>query len=416
MNLEELKPTLVVLGPVFGLIGTITVIAGRLLWVYLGHLKERIVQLELDKKNLEADVEAEKARAKGAEFERDHAVQKKQEAEDAVAPLMKENFQLKQEATEFETKIANVRAGAEKHKQDADRYLTAAHQQKAKRTEAETRAEKAETDVKTANARVTKLEGDLKLTVETAKKRISDTELAVTTANKLRAEADKRTGEAKAEATRYASITAALEKQIEAVANQDGRVWQAPLRPGTPPFVPLSTRSTPIISLLNLKGGVGKTTLTANLAGYLSEHLEKRVLVIDLDHQRSLSQLLLSPKERELAADAGHTIQRFFRDKTKDGTALLDCSRPVPGLSGVRIITNTDPRGKDGQDDSQTLDDLEMRLMSAWLILPRAADVRFLLLPALQSPTIRSQFDYVLIDCPPRLTTACINALVGSDY
>ena len=45
--------------------------------------------------------------------------------------------------------------------------------------------------------------------------------------------------------------------------------------------------SIPIITLANLKGGVGKSTITANLAGYFAERSE-RVLVIDLDFQGSL--------------------------------------------------------------------------------------------------------------------------------
>jgi chromosome partitioning protein len=170
-----------------------------------------------------------------------------------------------------------------------------------------------------------------------------------------------------------------------------------------------------VISILNLKGGVGKTTLAANIAGYLSKHEGKRVLLIDLDHQRSLSHLLLSPKERELAADAGHTIQRFLKDPNKDGTALYDCSRPIPELPLCRVISNADYK-QDSEGKVQPLDDLEMRLLSSWLAVPRVPDVRFLMRQALQSNTIQTHFDYVFIDCPPRLTTACVNALTGSDY
>jgi cellulose biosynthesis protein BcsQ len=190
-------------------------------------------------------------------------------------------------------------------------------------------------------------------------------------------------------------------------------VWQAPVRPDVPAFVPLAERTTPVISILNLKGGVGKTTLAANIAGYLSKHEGKRVLLIDLDHQRSLSHLLLSLSERSSAADAGHTIQGFLRDTPRDGAGLLACSRSIPGLENCRIVTNAD---QDNRVKGESLDDLEMRLLSSWLVVPRSFDVRFLLRAALQSEIIQRHFDYVLLDCPPRLTTACISALTGSDY
>jgi chromosome partitioning protein len=158
---------------------------------------------------------------------------------------------------------------------------------------------------------------------------------------------------------------------------------------------------------------VGKTTLAANIAGYLSKHEGKRVLLIDLDHQRSLSQLLLSRPERYSAADAGHTIQGFLRDTQRDGAGLLACSRSIPGLENCRIVTNAD---QDNRAKGESLDDLEMRLLSSWLVVPRSFDVRFLLRGALQSEIIQRHFDYVLLDCPPRLTTACMSALTGSDY
>ena len=47
---------------------------------------------------------------------------------------------------------------------------------------------------------------------------------------------------------------------------------------------------------------------------------------------------------------------------------------------------------------------------------PGGADVRLHLRRALHSPLIRKQYDYVLLDCPPRLSTACVNALAASDY
>ena len=72
----------------------------------------------------------------------------------------------------------------------------------------------------------------------------------------------------------------------------------SPRRRRAAPFRPLSQRRTPILSFVNLKGGVGKTTISANLAVALGEE-GWRVLVVDLDYQSSLSQILLCPAEMD---------------------------------------------------------------------------------------------------------------------
>ena len=205
-----------------------------------------------------------------------------------------------------------------------------------------------------------------------------------------------------------------LQNQVNGVIKQDGRVWRKPVPPGVAPFVPLEKRKTRIISVFNLKGGVGKTTITANLAGYLSRITSNRVMVIDVDHQRSLSQMLLSDQDRTSAAGSGRTIQNYLTSESHDGQALMAAAVEIPGLKNTRILTNIDPIR--GHGIEQSLDDLEMRLMGDWLVNPASPDVRFLMRQALHSEVVRRELGYVLIDCPPRLTTACINALTASDF
>src|SRR5215475_11601413 len=58
-----------------------------------------------------------------------------------------------------------------------------------------------------------------------------------------------------------------------------------------------------------------------------------------------------------------------------------------------------------------------MRLMARWMFDRGGADVRLFLRQALHDATLQARgYHSVLIDCPPRLSTACINALAASDF
>ena len=50
------------------------------------------------------------------------------------------------------------------------------------------------------------------------------------------------------------------------------------------------------VSMINMKGGVGKTTLASQIAWYAAVQLDKKVLLIDLDPQANASQSVMSPQ------------------------------------------------------------------------------------------------------------------------
>lgn len=204
-----------------------------------------------------------------------------------------------------------------------------------------------------------------------------------------------------------------VSQQFEQITSQDGNVWQRPLKPSAISFRPLPERGFPIISLMNLKGGVGKTTLTAHLAGILGDQ-GKRVLLIDLDFQRSLSLMLLRNEQRKILHHERKTLQHFFTNPTHRPSDLLKCAVPVPGLNYCHLISNTDEHVSGNWQDS--LEETENRLMTDWVTMTAEHDIRLLLREALHDPEITRQFDYVLLDCPPRMTTAAINALAASDF
>lgn len=195
--------------------------------------------------------------------------------------------------------------------------------------------------------------------------------------------------------------------QLGQIADSDGRTWGRPRSGRTSTFQPLSLRRTPIISVVNLKGGVGKTTLTANLGVALAQ-LDHRVLLVDLDHQGSLTSLCMNDRELEDARGACRFIHNALSDQPGSAGAFRHCvTRHLAALgSGKLSIIGADDR----------LGDVEMKLFERWLAGRTNADVRYLLRDILHEQGIAQDYDMILLDCPPRLTTSGVNALTASDY
>jgi cellulose biosynthesis protein BcsQ len=200
-----------------------------------------------------------------------------------------------------------------------------------------------------------------------------------------------------------AEQVAELTEQTQRLANFDGKVWEkAPFGPA-PAFRPLRERGVPIIALTNLKGGVGKTTLAANLGALLAQ--DKRVLLVDLDYQGSLTSLCLPPQQIEEIRRRAEFGDRILQSPSVDLDEFQRCCHAVPDRPGLRLIAA-----------DESLADVENRAMAEWLLHPECGDVRHVLRSYLHAPEVWQDYDYVFLDCPPRLTTACINAFAAADF
>ncbi len=126
---------------------------------------------------------------------------------------------------------------------------------------------------------------------------------------------------------------ASLRNRVKKTLRLEGAIWTRPVMAGTCPFRPLADRRTPVVSVLNLKGGVGKTTLTAYLGWALAAR-GYRVLLVDLDLQGSLSSFFVdNTRLSKLEAD-GRTLRHYLDRVTADRTTkLLDFAVPVPQLN-----------------------------------------------------------------------------------
>ena len=170
-----------------------------------------------------------------------------------------------------------------------------------------------------------------------------------------------------------------------------------------------------VISLINYKGGVGKTTLTANIGAQLA-FMGKRVLLIDLDPQASLTFSFLSQDEwgekyaqhrtiknwydafidREIEASIDNliVIPQKAQSKISKGTLSLICSH----LDLINIDLELATRLVGGTER-----DIRNNFLRVY---PR-------LRVGLES--IKDRFDIVLIDCPPNFNIVTKTAIVASD-
>lgn len=166
-----------------------------------------------------------------------------------------------------------------------------------------------------------------------------------------------------------------------------------------------------IVSTINLKGGVGKTTTTVALGEILCESFRKRVLIVDLDPQTNATTMLIGEDRWKELNEQGHTLARLFQDAMCEDASErkfdLEQTRQT-NVSNVRDVRNLDLL-----PSSLDLIDVQDRLASMPSGRFYANNPTEVLRRAI-GPII-DEYDYVLIDCPPNLGLITLNGLRISD-
>ena len=165
---------------------------------------------------------------------------------------------------------------------------------------------------------------------------------------------------------------------------------------------------TKMVAVINLKGGVGKSTVTLALATMLAGDFHKRILVIDLDPQTNSTIMLIGEDKWKALNDQGNTLHSFFKGAL-DGTSPVDINSIVQhNVSNIRDVT-----GIDLLPSSLDMVDLQDRIGMAGQRQFNWHSPTEILMRAISD--IEGEYDYIIIDCPPNLGLITLNGLQIAD-
>lgn len=175
-----------------------------------------------------------------------------------------------------------------------------------------------------------------------------------------------------------------------------------------------------IISFINYKGGVGKTTSTYHVGCSLAQHHNKKVLLVDIDAQTNLTFLCAPPEKWKEFKNKSGTIasayQRFQNKKSLDVKRVI-WNNPIQ-IGSSRMVNldlipcDVDLLGEDlgGGQITGTFPTLESLRRQANEYLRERYFLKNLL------SEVMDKYHYILIDCPPNLYLMTQNALAASNW
>jgi chromosome partitioning protein len=173
-----------------------------------------------------------------------------------------------------------------------------------------------------------------------------------------------------------------------------------------------------IIATINMKGGVGKTTLSVNLATCLAKFHQKRVLVVDLDTQISATLSLISPQDFAKTRRDKMTISYMVAKALKPShrykfTTADTISRNVAGVSGLDLLAGDidiyDEYWVSEKLHQEALTGSKADFMDIWNGFEGSL-IRDILDPVVPD------YDFIFLDCAPSYNLLTRSGIMASDY
>jgi chromosome partitioning protein len=173
-----------------------------------------------------------------------------------------------------------------------------------------------------------------------------------------------------------------------------------------------------VIATANMKGGVGKTTITVNVATCLVKNHGKRVLVLDLDSQISATLSLMSPlefaKRRKQRRTFRSLLDQIINPEPNAHLTIQEIIQPdICNLPGLHLI----PGDIDLYDEFVISEMLHQQSVALGEQDFEAIWNRFerVLISNILKP-VRDEYDFILLDCAPGYNLLTRSALAYSDF
>ncbi len=159
-----------------------------------------------------------------------------------------------------------------------------------------------------------------------------------------------------------------------------------------------------VVSFINMKGGVGKTTLCIGIAEYLAHYMDKKVLLIDLDPQFNATQSMMNLFDMEEKylnefCKENRTVKKLFESTTEIS------ERPqLPSASDLIIELD--------KNMSIILGTINLIFEDKNNSSARTKRVKKFII----ENEIKNVYDYIFIDCPPTISLYTDAALIASNF
>ncbi|MHA1410592.1 MAG: ParA family protein, partial [Candidatus Odinarchaeia archaeon] len=165
------------------------------------------------------------------------------------------------------------------------------------------------------------------------------------------------------------------------------------------------------IAFLNMKGGVGKTTMAVNIAQYLSMKKNKRVLVIDLDPQYNATQYLVDTDEHpEYVNGKDPTVLDIMTPKGFGYKSILNGEEKVHSKEDIKLkdVVRTIWVGIKGKLDliPGTIHLINLEMASRGVEHRLQNFIR----------RIKDAYDFIFVDCPPTYSIFLLSGILACDY
>jgi chromosome partitioning protein len=171
-----------------------------------------------------------------------------------------------------------------------------------------------------------------------------------------------------------------------------------------------------IISIINFKGGVGKTTIALNIGAGLAQYHSQRVLLIDTDPQTNLTFSLMPFNNWKKQVEENGSIKNLFEafmDRNLSYSVKSSImSKSINGLEKIYII--------DLLPSHLSMLLIDVHLAKSFVIMGEFEDKylemwehRAILKNGLKE--VHDDYDIIIIDCPPNFNIVTQNAIFASD-